>query len=85
MVDFDIIFLEETFVEDIFMDFFILDFSGEWSLGDFEVAVLGGVLSFCNNLFLEDYSFLEDLVIYEIVFEIGVLVFFYDGFFDELY
>ncbi|KAB1251480.1 Neuronal PAS domain-containing protein 4 [Camelus dromedarius] len=85
LADPDNIFLEETPVEDIFMDLSTPDPSGEWNSGDPEAAVPGGAPSPCNNLSPEDRSFLEDLATYETAFETGVSAFPYDGFTDELH
>lgn len=85
LADPDNIFLEETSVEDIFMDLSTPDPNGEWSSGDPEAAVPGGAPSPCNNLSPEDRSFLEDLATYETAFETGVSAFPYDGFTDELH
>lgn len=81
----DNIFLEETPVEDIFMDLSTPDPSGEWGSGDPEAAGPEGTPSPCNNLSPEDHGFLEDLAAYETAFETSVSAFPYDGFTDELH
>ncbi|KAM6159215.1 neuronal PAS domain-containing protein 4 [Rhynchocyon petersi] len=85
LADPDDIFLEETPVEDIFMDLSTSAPNGEWGSGDPEAAGPEGPLSPCNNLSSEDHSFLEDLATYETAFETGVSAFPYDGFTDELH
>ncbi|KAL4697377.1 hypothetical protein H8959_003075 [Pygathrix nigripes] len=85
LADPDNMFLEETPVEDIFMDLSTPDPSEEWGSEDPEAEGPGGAPSPCNNLSPEDHSFLEDLATYETAFETGVSAFPYDGFTDELH
>ncbi|XP_010634194.1 neuronal PAS domain-containing protein 4 isoform X1 [Fukomys damarensis] len=85
LADPDNMFLEETPVEDIFMDLSTPDPNGEWGSGDPEPEGPRGASSPCNNLSPEDHSFLEDLATYETAFETSVSTFPYDGFPDELH
>ncbi|KAM4845168.1 neuronal PAS domain-containing protein 4 isoform 2-T2 [Thomomys bottae] len=85
LADPDTMFLEETPIEDIFMDLSTPDPNGEWGSGDPEAEGPGRAPSPCTNLSSEDHGFLEDLATYETAFETGVSAFPYDGFTDELH